>query len=506
MVGISHPSFKTAIELAHDAERLGAAAVQLLAPLRPFAGPPTQGDLIAYFEAIGRETRLPITLYLNPGPGADVSIPDTIALAKLPQRAAHQGKLARPRARVAADRRDRPRRPRPLFHHHADAARDACSSAAPARPCRRRARRSPRHVIDAFVAKDHERAAEMQLQFALFPSKWMHRGLAPAMKAAMNLIGIPAGDPYPPYSPLSRDELAALAATLEDHRARAALQGRSRLRREQRMAQQAAPPSTPYGAPITIAAAKQAMAAAEAEAAKNSWGVAIAIVDSGANLVMLHRLDNAQLSSVRIAEAKARTAAEFRRPTKVFEDAVAGGGIGLRVLTFGASVAEGGVPIVSGGGDRRRHRRVGRAIAPGRPGRAGRRRRGQIAGELIRRSWPAAAAQPPGEATWACSERLPGKAWDAKAASRLSRLFLAGRVCNAAIASLFDSARQPLQADAEPEQRIPALATPQPHRDTSGPAEISGARPNTCGITSEISLSLSTPHFEKPPIIGELIE
>lgn len=112
---------------------------------------------------------------------------------------------------------------------------------------------------------------------------------------------------------------------------------------------QAAPPSTPYGAPIDIAAAKQAMAAAEAEAVKNSWGVAIAIVDSGANLVMLHRLDNAQLSSVRIAEAKARTAAEFRRPTKVFEDAVAGGGIGLRVLTFGASVAEGGVPIVAGG-------------------------------------------------------------------------------------------------------------------------------------------------------------
>src|SRR5262249_22050041 len=84
MVGISHPSFRTAIELAHDAERLGADAVQLLAPLRPFAGPPTQGDLIAYFEAVARETRLPITLYLNPGPGADVSIPDTIALARLP--------------------------------------------------------------------------------------------------------------------------------------------------------------------------------------------------------------------------------------------------------------------------------------------------------------------------------------------------------------------------------------------------------------------------------------
>ena len=72
-----------------------------------------------------------------------------------------------------------------------------------------------RAVIDAFVAKDYERAAEIQLQFALFPSKWMHRGLAPAMKAAMNLIGLPAGDPYPPYSPLGQDEMTAMAATLK---------------------------------------------------------------------------------------------------------------------------------------------------------------------------------------------------------------------------------------------------------------------------------------------------
>jgi uncharacterized protein GlcG (DUF336 family) len=113
--------------------------------------------------------------------------------------------------------------------------------------------------------------------------------------------------------------------------------------------QQAPPPSTPYGTPIGIAAAKKAMAAAEAEAIANNWGVAIAIVDSGGNLVMLHRLDNAQLSAARIAEAKARTAVEFRRPTKALEDAVAGGGAGLRVLTFGASVAEGGVPIIAGG-------------------------------------------------------------------------------------------------------------------------------------------------------------
>ena len=115
------------------------------------------------------------------------------------------------------------------------------------------------------------------------------------------------------------------------------------------MPEQAAPPNTPYGPPIGYATAKRAMEAAEAEAMRNNWGVAIAIVDSGGNLVLLHRLDNTQLSAVRIAEAKARTAVEFRRPTKALEDAVAGGGAGLRVLTFGAALAEGGVPIVADG-------------------------------------------------------------------------------------------------------------------------------------------------------------
>jgi 4-hydroxy-tetrahydrodipicolinate synthase len=58
--------------------------------------------------------------------------------------------------------------------------------------------------------------AELQLQFALFPSKWMHYGLAPTMKAAMNLIGIPVGDPYPPYAPIIGDDLAALATHLKN--------------------------------------------------------------------------------------------------------------------------------------------------------------------------------------------------------------------------------------------------------------------------------------------------
>src|SRR5262244_77021 len=213
MVGVSHPSFKTAVELAHFAETLGAAAVQLLAPLRPFAGPPTQADLVAYFEAVARETRLPITLYLNPGPGADVSIPDTIALAKLPsvQLIKESSRdLARvSRLIVEIDRAGHARYFTTMQMLLATLQLGGAGATMPPP-----AAEIARHVIDAFTAKDYERAAALLLQFALFPSKWMHRGLAPVMKAAMNLIGIPAGDPYPPYAPLTRDEIATLATVL----------------------------------------------------------------------------------------------------------------------------------------------------------------------------------------------------------------------------------------------------------------------------------------------------
>ena len=214
MVGISHASFKTAIALAHESEKLGAAAVQLLAPLRPFAGAPTQADLIAYFEAVGRETRLPITLYLNPGPGAEVSVPDTIALAQLPcvQLIKESSRdIARvSRLIVEIDRAGHARYFTTMQMLLASLMLGGSGATMPPPGSE-----IARHVIDAFLAKDYERAAEVQLQFALFPSKWMHRGLAPAMKAAMNLIGVPAGDPYPPYVPLSRDETAALAAVLQ---------------------------------------------------------------------------------------------------------------------------------------------------------------------------------------------------------------------------------------------------------------------------------------------------
>ena len=113
----------------------------------------------------------------------------------------------------------------------------------------------------------------------------------------------------------------------------------------------APPPTIPYGAPINLEDAKKAAAAAVAEVAKvGSPPDAIAIVDHGGFLIYFERMDNTQLGSVEVAIEKARSAALFRRPSKVFEDALAAGGVGMRILALhGAMPVEGGVPIVSGG-------------------------------------------------------------------------------------------------------------------------------------------------------------
>jgi uncharacterized protein GlcG (DUF336 family) len=113
-------------------------------------------------------------------------------------------------------------------------------------------------------------------------------------------------------------------------------------------AQQTPPP--PYGEPISLELAKKMVAAAEAEAVRNNWAVAIAVIDSGGHLVMLQKLDNTQLVSIRVSETKAKTALGFRLPTKMLEDAVAAGGAGTRLLALqDIAPFEGGFPIIVDG-------------------------------------------------------------------------------------------------------------------------------------------------------------
>ena len=105
-----------------------------------------------------------------------------------------------------------------------------------------------------------------------------------------------------------------------------------------------------YGTSVTLEQARKAMAAAEAEARKNNWPVAIAIVDNAGHLVLFQKADNTQTASVMVAQDKAVSAAIYRRPTKVFQDGVAGGGAGIRFLNLrNASAVEGGLPLIVDG-------------------------------------------------------------------------------------------------------------------------------------------------------------
>jgi uncharacterized protein GlcG (DUF336 family) len=106
----------------------------------------------------------------------------------------------------------------------------------------------------------------------------------------------------------------------------------------------------PYGPSITLENARKAAVPALAEAAKNNWTIAVAIVDPAGNLVYYEKMDNTQLGGANASMDKARSAALFKRPTKAFQDALAAGGEGLRVLGLhGATPIDGGIPLVSDG-------------------------------------------------------------------------------------------------------------------------------------------------------------
>jgi glc operon protein GlcG len=109
------------------------------------------------------------------------------------------------------------------------------------------------------------------------------------------------------------------------------------------------PFSTPYGAPISLAKAQAAIAAATAEADKHGWAMNVAVVDSGANLVAFERMDGAQLASIPISEHKARVAVKFRRPTKTFEDNIQKNDYKYQLSLDDIIASRGGIPLVEDG-------------------------------------------------------------------------------------------------------------------------------------------------------------
>jgi glc operon protein GlcG len=99
---------------------------------------------------------------------------------------------------------------------------------------------------------------------------------------------------------------------------------------------------------LSLAAAKKMAAAAEAEAAKNNWNMVISVLDDGGNLLYLERMDGAQLGSIEVSQGKARTALQFKRPSKAFQDLIDKDQAHL--ITLGhVTAVQGGLPIMAEG-------------------------------------------------------------------------------------------------------------------------------------------------------------
>jgi 4-hydroxy-tetrahydrodipicolinate synthase len=170
--------------------------------------------MVAYFEAVARETRLPMLLYLNPGPGAQVSVQATIELAKLPQ-VKYVKESSRDLSRVGqliveVEKAGHARYYTTMQMLLITLMLGGSGATIPA-PAAALAHR----IVQAFQAGRHEEAARLQLQFAVWPARWMHRGLTPTMKATMEILGYRTGKPFPPFNGLSAPETQALREFIE---------------------------------------------------------------------------------------------------------------------------------------------------------------------------------------------------------------------------------------------------------------------------------------------------
>ena len=128
----------------------------------------------------------------------------------------------------------------------------------------------------------------------------------------------------------------------------------------QAMAQQPAAPSAggtpdkmpfdiPFGTPVTLAHAKDILSAAEAEATKHGWKMNIAVVDPSGELVHFARMDGAQFASITISQGKARTAARFRRESRLFYNQYETGHPYVSTLDPTLVASPGGFPLVENG-------------------------------------------------------------------------------------------------------------------------------------------------------------
>jgi 4-hydroxy-tetrahydrodipicolinate synthase len=207
--GVSDPSLSRAIELARSLADAGAAAVLAVAGLKPWGAPPTDDELVAWYEQLADASPLPVLLYANLRTGVDPSVaamgriaahPNVVALKETSRDA---GKLLR----LCSDI-DVAGHARVYSNMESLQATLAVGGSGAMMPT------PPLVVADALLAAlragDAQEAGRLQRFFADYPSRWMRLGLGPAMKASMTILGLDAGEPLAPYRDLDESERASL--------------------------------------------------------------------------------------------------------------------------------------------------------------------------------------------------------------------------------------------------------------------------------------------------------
>ncbi|MCL8207944.1 MAG: dihydrodipicolinate synthase family protein [Actinomycetia bacterium] len=214
LVGISHPAPRVARTWADLAASVGASGVQLLLPRRASGGNPSLRELVDYVRQVAAGLSLPLFLYHNPGPGTEVG-PE--ALAELARIEGVRGikESSRNLRHIGLALRLLPDHVAYFTTMEVMTASLVLGAKGVTMPPP--AALVGRRLADAVGRGDWEEAHRLQAVFAEFPARWMHHGLTAVMKAAMAVVGVPIGDPYPPYARLSAPEREALAAYLADH-------------------------------------------------------------------------------------------------------------------------------------------------------------------------------------------------------------------------------------------------------------------------------------------------
>jgi 4-hydroxy-tetrahydrodipicolinate synthase len=214
IAGVSHPYLPTVLELVDLAAEIGADAVQVLAPLRPWGGQPSNAEIVGYFEEIARHTRLPIVMYLNPGPGADLSIPATVEVSRI-DGVRYVKESSRDLRRVGRLVEEVDQAGHARYFTTMEMLLITLMLGGPGATMPPPAVRLAEELCAAYAAGEFARAAAIQRKFSLFPARWIQYGLTPLMKAAMQHVGVDLGAPAPPYQGLSAADRAAVSAELD---------------------------------------------------------------------------------------------------------------------------------------------------------------------------------------------------------------------------------------------------------------------------------------------------